>query len=63
MNDPELREKVRQIVKQFATGDPQPVVGESLFNCGLIDSFSLADVVSVPVAQLHARSNRCSRKD
>ena len=45
MNDPELREKVRQIVKQFAKEDREPAADESLFNSGLLDSFSLPDMV------------------
>ena len=46
MNDPELRDKVRQIVKQFAKEDREPAADESLFNSGLLDSFSLPDMVS-----------------
>ena len=46
MNETELREKVRQIVKQFAKEDREPAADESLFNSGLLDSFSLPDMVS-----------------
>ena len=46
MNEIELREKVRQIVKQFAKEDRELAADESLFNSGLLDSFSLPDMVS-----------------
>ena len=46
MNDTELRDKLRQIVKQFAKEDREPAADESLFNSGLLDSFSLPDMVS-----------------
>jgi acyl carrier protein len=46
MNEIELREKIRQIVKQFAKEDREPAADESLFDSGLLDSFSLPDMVS-----------------
>jgi acyl carrier protein len=46
MNETELRQKIRQIVKQFAKEDREPAADESLFNSGLLDSFSLPDMVS-----------------
>jgi acyl carrier protein len=46
MNETELHEKVRQIVKQFAKEDREPAADESLFDSGLLDSFSLPDMVS-----------------
>lgn len=46
MNPAELRERVRQIVKQFASEDREPAATESLFDSGLLDSFVLPQMVS-----------------
>jgi len=46
MNEIELREKIRAIVKQYAKQDREPGADESLFESGLLDSFSLPDMVS-----------------
>lgn len=46
MNQTELREKVCRIVKQFAKDEREPGPDESLFDSGLLDSFSLPDMVS-----------------
>lgn len=46
MNDAEVGDKVRQVVQKFAKEDRQPGPDESLFNSGLLDSFSLPDMVS-----------------
>ncbi len=45
MNETEIREKIRHIVKQFAKKDLDPGPEESLFNSGVLDSFSLPDMV------------------
>jgi acyl carrier protein len=38
--------RITEIVKRFAVGPVDPSPEESLFESGLLDSFSLADVVS-----------------
>ena len=45
-NAPEIREKIRQIVKQFASEEREPAATESLFDSGLLDSFVLPQMVS-----------------
>jgi acyl carrier protein len=55
MNEAELREKIRQTVKQFAKEDRDPEPDESLFNSGLLDSFSLPDMVSALEEAFHIR--------
>jgi acyl carrier protein len=46
MNEAEIGAKVRDIVQKFAKEDRKPGPDESLFNSGLLDSFSLPDMVS-----------------
>ena len=55
MNETELRERVRQIVKQFAKDAREPADGESLFDSGLLDSFSLPDMVGALEEAFHIR--------
>ena len=45
-NANEIGEKVRQIVRQFASEDREPAAAESLFDSGLLDSFVLPQMVS-----------------
>jgi len=40
------RTKIVDIVRSFATEPINPAPGDSLFESGLLDSFSLADLVS-----------------
>ena len=42
----EQAEKIRQIVRQFAKTNREPAPDESLFDSGILDSFSLPDMVS-----------------
>ena len=46
MTPAEMRDKIRQIVKQFASEDREPSATESLFDSGLLDSFVLPQMVS-----------------
>jgi len=43
---PEIGEKIRHIVKQFASEERDPAATESLFDSGLLDSFVLPQMVS-----------------
>ena len=65
MPENETRQKVREIVKQFASENREPDATESLFDSGLLDSFVLPQVVSaleeafqirVPDADLNPRN-------
>jgi len=53
MNPAEVRERVRQIVKQFASEDREPAATESLFDSGLLDSFVLPQMVSAIEEAFH----------
>jgi acyl carrier protein len=55
MTDIEMRRKVREIVKQFASENREPDATESLFDSGLLDSFVLPQVVSALEEAFHIR--------
>ena len=55
MNETERRAKIREIVKQFAKEDRDLSDDESLFDSGLLDSFSLPDMVSALEEAFHIR--------
>jgi len=46
MTETEMRGKIREIVRQFASEDREPAASESLFDSGLLDSFVLPQVVN-----------------
>lgn len=49
----EIRLKIRDIVRQFASEDREPKRAESLFDSGLLDSFVLPQVVSALEEAFH----------
>jgi len=55
MTEIEIRRKVREIVKQFASENREPDATESLFDSGLLDSFVLPQVVSALEEAFHIR--------
>jgi acyl carrier protein len=55
MTEIEMRLKIREIVKQFASENREPDADESLFDSGLLDSFVLPQVVSALEEAFHIR--------
>ena len=55
VTDTEIRTKVLEIVKQFASENREPGATESLFDSGLLDSFVLPQVVSALEEAFHIR--------
>lgn len=55
MTDTEIRPKVLEIVRQFASENREPNATESLFDSGLLDSFVLPQVVSALEEAFHIR--------
>jgi len=55
MNETEMRKKVREIVRQFASENREPDATESLFESGLLDSFVLPQMVSALEEAFHIR--------
>jgi len=55
MTDTEIRAKVLEIVKQFASENREPDPTESLFDSGLLDSFVLPQVVGALEEAFHIR--------
>lgn len=55
MNQTGMREKILEIVRQFASEDREPAASESLFDSGLLDSFVLPQMVSALEEAFHIR--------
>ena len=55
MNETEMHQKVRAIVRQFASENREPDATESLFDSGLLDSFVLPQVVTALEEAFHIR--------
>ena len=50
-----MRQKIQEIVRQFASEDREPDATESLFDSGLLDSFVLPQMVSALEEAFHIR--------
>ena len=50
-----MRQKIQEIVRQFASEDREPAPTESLFDSGLLDSFVLPQMVSALEEAFHIR--------
>jgi acyl carrier protein len=55
MDPTEMRAKIREIVRRFASEDREPDASESLFETGLLDSFALPEMVSALEEAFHIR--------
>lgn len=54
-NENEAGQKIREIVKRFASQNREPDASESLFDSGLLDSFVLPEMVSALEEAFHIR--------
>ena len=55
MDETQKRNKIREIVRQFASEDREPAASESLFESGLLDSFALPEMVNALEEAFHVK--------